>query len=437
MHIKLQIPQSFNPNIFQYPHNRWKNKAIWLVSTIYRLQLKRKQKKGSYIPLYSVFLRNILTSRDAKPLITWMIQNKIIECDYKYSVKDSKSLGYRLHPQYCCKDSIYYKVYGKRIYKSLTKWKYFVKSPKYNDPVLQYLNDNDKLLDIDIEPWDADDPISQSRIEQIKDKAHATSVGKTGRFYATFFSLKRQYRKNLKVFNQKLKSWDISNCHFIFLHQLLLNYHEEWSLLLDIYNKGQYNSRISSIGICGDISCHYGSLWEELNLLKKLAESGQIYSNFLKNCSKWQSCIQKAKTKLAREKLLSCFKQKILHVLYRYPSKQEELVYQTWVKTFPNLIKLIDGYKYRYGHRKLSYLIQIQESDLVIQHVVKRIMVEDPNFNVKDSPKRWVLTLHDAIFFLYNDDENYIKNIIEEEFNKIGYNVHLKIWRARQCDEDP
>jgi hypothetical protein len=353
---KAYFPEGLDRSTWPEPY---RDAMTWIVHLIYLRRVLERSGKDDFVPLKTIYLREILGGREADVAKELLLRNGIIECD-NYYVQGEKSKGYRLREDRCVTHRLIdldnptiranlIKRHADQTSKAVHKWLY---------------NNLDRVT---IEESAAIENIEQLADTEEKREAYIGSVRAiidgyldwtvddfAGRVHTNFSRLKRELKKHLRFDGQRPVEIDINNSQPTFLSIVA------WQ--------------------CGVDEPHYRSLCEEGRLYDWLAEKGGWTRAYVK------------------EELMA----KAFFSKNRYTNAAKRL----FNAEFPQMAAFIEKTKAK-DHKKLAQTLQKAESQYMIHGVCETIRKTRPN-----TP---IITIHDSILTT-PDCAEYVLQTMRDEF---------------------
>lgn len=349
---------------------------------------KRKD-SGSFIQLYSIFLKSVINGR-YKDYLQHLINMEIIETDNHY-ILNEKFKSYRLKEKYRKAKTKQVEIMDEKIIFNYWNYKAGLKK-KISESHLKYLYGCLERIEIDYE--NAKDFLNKTvsdfeqynswncSIDMIHSKDWFFVVDKTaGRVHNNITNLSKNFRPFLRFNNQKLIEVDISNSQPI-LFNILIN---------------RYLFRY--VDYCG-ISIPYVPQNSDLRFYKELTEQGKFYEYVMKEFG-----INEERT-LFKVRFFS-------KVFYSKENDNEERT--MFRRLFPNVADIISYFK-RVNYKDLAIELQRVEADIMINTIVPKLAEK----------KIFVLTIHDSILTT-PDNVELVQEIIKNEFKEFNLNPNIKI----------
>lgn len=339
-----------------------KIKVAYLIDIVHNLMLKYYFKKENSFTINATVLKQKY-GHEYKSYVDYLIDNKIIsmKCNYRAGVN---SRIYQLNPiifkskihRIKNDDKVLIKKYKKKVFDTIE----FVDADKSSIPVeiREKLISDLFFVDIDFERsifylncLKKEDIDIYNRnvysVESINDKHIFYHFDDYGRLHTNFTILKSFIRKNcLIIDSQETCELDIKNSQPLFLCKLIFDSQTAW------VNK------------------------DEFDFFKNLTINGTFYQYLMQMTGIKQKSEVKELT------------YKVLFGRNRSNSKSDKIFSQL----FPTIYHFIKLYKKEWGSYKvLAHHLQREESKLIYNKVIKKIMILHPDIKI--------ITVHDSIIF--------------------------------------
>ncbi len=378
---------------------------------------------NGYTCLSATILNQIMDNRKRYKILECLSENGIIECDGFYTPK-RKSYGYRLNSRFADDRVKTIQATNRRIIRSLDA--YFAKKLSEDVrcwlPVHHRLDKEQYKLDIDREQADEivakltpkkrrrtkknTEQIARSSrlcqtalVNNIDEKHHKLSVGKTGRVCNCITSLNREIRPALRYKGKPLESVDISNSQPALLAKLVKDsldqrqaaFLEDLALYIDLTSKGEF----------------YKYIHQLIENTGKQIPLDEIKRKFLTDIfakKKW------VETKSG----------------FVVPRDYDSLVESVFRQEFPTIYRFIcetnkadaeTGITWDESHSVLIRKLQELEAKLVIEDAAVRAF--------SHPAKPFVLTLHDAIFCGQGESE-LMAELLQQAAQNQGHQIKTK-----------
>lgn len=384
---KIYIPSNLDlQNILPEYSESDLDKFHCLIHLIYEQRILYKNPE-EFIPLKAGYLRSIIV-RDYNYYRDILIDKNIIECDGRY-IKGKKSFGYKLCPPYSEVKHRQILLKNKLIIKNLEKWK-LRRLPKTDVHIHLYkflrqlkidgLNAAESITDLNVIEFN----YAELAINKFLDKDFFLVSDDYGRVHTNVSLLKGSLRKFLRYEGKKLFNVDIVNSQPLIL------------LLIPI--------------LSNTIRCTFSSCPpEQLDIFKykELVENGQLYDYLISNQGFDDYLVEQNK-----EYDKNKFKETFFREIF-FGRKVSGLFWEL----FPSVANIIANIK-KDDYRSLAWMMQRAESDLIINKVCRRLMVEHP--------KCFISTIHDSILTT-EENVDKIKIVMLEEFKKLGLLPSIRI----------
>jgi len=383
------------------------------------------------------------------------LEPEVIECDGK-CIETIKAFGFRLS------DSFQNDRIIRTVINDVVTAEKVIKNRRAQDRKIRldvhlWLRSKFKRLEMDLPA--ALDILSNHRnfeivkipVEEIAAKGSQVSVCPYGRFHSPLTRLSKQVRCCLSVGGEPLVNLDIANSQPLFLGLLVMNYRKQGNKLFGfqtfkqnvvdpykdidaiiertitpfIFNKEYSSTYLSSTAITNrkaieeETETQYlqtltttTSCPQENTLIKKHLQQDEV--RYLELCQQGQlyQYLAKFVDASSRQRL----KKNFFGVLFSKNSFSSPLKC-IFNQEFPNVAEVIREHK-RKDYKFLARLLQLYESNLMINHVVRRIRIEMP-----EAP---IYTIHDSILTTrqYVDQVN---DIMKAEFASLGLSPSIRL----------
>lgn len=227
-----------------------------------------------------------------------------------------------------------------------------------------------KLINYTDDTTDFKIGLNYMRSLNIAEKHIWYNLDKYGRMHTNYTVLKRDIRKLLTYKSEKLCELDISNSQPL----LLALFIKKSNKIGDIVNNNEYIK------------------------FSNLVKDGNIYLYFMEKYM---------------YKNIKDVKKNLIYKVFFGDNKSSDKSERIFKKEFPSIYSFIKMYKYsKNNYKSLSHILQLVESDLIFNKIVKDIVTIDKNIPL--------ITIHDSIIF----PESY-KEIIEPIFNSYINNLDI------------
>jgi len=418
---------------------------LLVMAPIFNNKYKRVGKTKGWVPLYSLYLQQVIR-RSYKKVIEVGVKHGIIEqyTAYRFSTSEKPGFSrkYRISNKAYGLRSEKWKKYvpqNKRLIRNILKWKKEQQenyAHKYTGKVFQQnISDEQQqknkkihnhlfkwLNQIEIEDVDEEEitklvrkktkknktkaqkeqieQIYRIMLEKIKDRDFFFSKDKYGRVHTNLTNLCKELRKNIYI--QTIKNIKI-NKYNKYINKTT-QYNNKQIQQIDISNSQPLFLTILIKTQLTNI-LNLVEFPEDLKNFENLCLTGELY-NFIDG---------KIGKKIERGRLkVLCFG--MFYGRNLYPS----LVGKVFQEHFPTVWEFIRRWKQQYGYKALAQEMQRTESEFVIGRCCGRLMDEFPEIPL--------LTIHDSISTI-KEHVYTIYRIMKEEFVKLldGACPHLKI----------
>lgn len=370
---KIYIPSNLDLKLDVTQHEL--DKYYYFIHLIYEQRVLYKN-SSDYIPLKAEYLRKII--RGYNHYIEKLIELGIIDCDRHY-IKGKKSFGYRLLAPYSEVKHKQLELTNKCIINNIEDWK---KQRLPMTEVHQHLYGFLNKIDINYEPASTYinnftiDEYNSSKIaiDKFQNKDFFLYTDDFGnRVHTNVTNLKSNLRKFLSYKNKKLINVDVINSQPLFLY-----------LLLPLYT----------------IRCTFDLSDDDVRLYKDKVQQGKLY-DFL---------MEKAGVSDRKE-----FKETLFREIFF-----GRAVNKWFWDLFPSIAKVLANIK-KEDYRKMAWMMQRAESDLIINKICRRIMEEHPTC--------FITTIHDSILTT-EENAGLVEIIMKQEFDKLGLLPSIRIEAA-------
>lgn len=415
--VFVYVPRNFDALSVMDGNLKWADAANWFLDRLYLYSNfgMRKDRHG-YTPLKVAYLRKVIPQTLEKELRMRLQEAGVVECDGHY-IEGQKSFGYRLTEPY--------QVKHKRIP---------IQHPLIRENILEVRKgDLTKLskvhlhlfrqferLTIDTTSIEIVDPerkewvgYSHLAIELLRNKDWSPIVCEYGRFHTPLTRLMSEFRSGLRLDGQRLINLDISNSQPLLLALLFIKVLskakcltveqsiEDKELLQTIHHLGiEYIPTIGTPYTMGEVINSEG-VHEDVKEYVKLVEKGELYDFLGKN------------SELSRK----AFKEGLFRDVFFGQNRIRSKLTDEFEKQFPHVMAFIRRVK-RSNYARLAWIMQREESRLMIDTICGRLMKEHP-----DMP---VLTIHDSIMTTPGHEEA-VRQTICEEFIRLGLMPTIRI----------
>lgn len=417
--VNVYVPENFNARATLGCDGKIADAAKWFLDRLYlHSHFAMREDEWGFTTLKVAYLRKVIPQTFEKQLREQLLEAGVIETD-GYYVEGRKSYGYRLCPMYQTRhrrSPITHPIIRRNI--ELVRAGDLAKL----SAVHQHLHRQFDRLSIDsdhIQDSVANNPVwedfSRAALEQLRTKEWTPVVCEYGRFHTPLTRLLTKARHGLRIDGKSLINIDIANSQPLFLALLFLKIIRKQTLSVNhLEEDKELLHVIRQLGV--DISSHPAGrgpsytmglvnnrehLKEDVVKYLELVEQGQLYEFFGKN------------SLLSRQE----FKEKFFKdVLYGQNYIASQLT-RDFSSLFPNVMKFIRRIK-QTNYRRLAWVMQKEESRLMIDTICGRIMREHPLLPL--------LTIHDSIM---TTEENVavVEGTIREEFAKCGVSPTIRM----------
>jgi hypothetical protein len=401
----LYVPRTFDGTEFFGQETLMIDAAHWFLDRLYLYShFGMRENKFGFTSLKVIYLRQVIPRRVEKIVRLRLQEAGVVECDNCY-IEGKKSFGYRLCPKY--------QVRYKRIQ---------VKDPdiearirKLRKADLQKLSEVSRYLfkqfdRLTIDPQAKEIVASDERwsdfgqmaLDQLANKQWTPIVCSYGRFHTPITRLLTEYRQFIRLDGNQTVNIDIANSQplclaLLFLRVISKNFSNEFVHQVETRELAnavsQYSPSYKGSYTMAEVN-NRREFREDVTRYVTLTENGELYDYLAEN------------SPLTRKEFkATLFKD----VFYGQNYINTELT-KTFQKLFPSVMEFIRRIK-RGNYARLSWIMQREESRIMIDGVCGRLMRECP-----DMP---VLTIHDSIVTT-PEFEDVARDIIQQEFRTVG-----------------
>ncbi len=382
---KIYIPSNLDlPTLLDsdYCSLRHLDRFHYLIHLIYEQRILYKNPE-EFIPLKAIYLGNIIgRGSDRTPYTVYrqiLIDGNIIECDRQF-IKGEKSYGYRLCEKYANVRHKQIELKSKSLLRNIEKWQ---RSRLPITDIHLYLYEFLKQIDINYDAalnYVETMPINEYNsakiaIDKFLNRDYFLYSDDYGRVHTNITNLKSTLRKFLLYKGQALVNIDIINSQPLLL--------------------------LLTPPILHSIRCAFSIYFEsggmDIFTYKSLAEQGKLYDYLMKHAA--EDSRAEFKEKFFRETFFG------------------KRISKTFSELFPTVARLLAEIK-KDDYRSLAWMMQKAESNLVINHICRRIMTEHEG--------TFMATIHDSILTT-EDNVTKIKKIILEEFANFNLSPSIRV----------
>lgn len=434
----LYVPEGFEPEQFLAPNRRrCGDRARYLLHTIHTQSIFNSRKRQDGVHLKAEYLRNFMGKENYRGVITDLEEGGVIEV--KRVARDGVSNRFRFTTGF--QNRICRRCYpqdGYLIRKLLDR--------RADDdraltcPTRRHLREQLSRVRIDAGrarkvldnlPMSLDAKAANaSCLERLVDQEWFFKQDRFGRVHHNITCLKRELRACLRVDGSPLVELDISNSQPLFCGLAFFiwkknqkSFAQLWSndafadaLLLKEENleqliqlrkhKNKYNQTNQ---ITLPLPCPgFGDVNNDSLVYLVLCEQGRFY----------EQLASAAKIDISDQKRRSQFKEQVFEqLLFAKWRGKDNLVVKAFKEKFPSILEMIRKVNYK-DHTRLAKWMQKVESSLVIDGVVERFRLSDP--------EAFVLTIHDSILVKQKDAET-IRGCFQREFGRFGVVPSLNV----------
>lgn len=370
--MKIYIPASFNPDLYQYGQQ-----IAYLLHIIRRNYITNKSYKyGAPISIPYMYLSTIVGQAYVKGTFEEALRCMLVFSNMSFSKERKTARKYKLHNTFLQEEWIPYTITNKLIIRNYNKMvrnklskidadylpvqkhlKKFVMTADYSEINKLTRADLDGLARTLRTPYKS----LVEYVDLIKDGDIFFEIGpNSGRLYTTITNIKRELRPLIKWNGKQLTYTDIANSQPLLLSSLLITITQQ-------HNNNQ--------------PTHYTTLlFDEVRVIQKLCEDGQFYEPILEYVNK------RRKRKIDRNLL----KKQALQVFSAKTRDESTCIYTEYFnKHYPHMMEFIRAYKAKNGYKSIINQLQTMEADLIIHQICSELMVEYPHIPL--------FTVHDAI----------------------------------------
>ena len=422
--VFVYVPKTFDAEAILGCGPKLADAANWFMDRLYlHSHFAMRENEFGFTPLKVAYLRKVIPQTFEKRLREQMLEAGVIECDGWY-VEGRKSFGYRLTERFQGKHRripIRHPLIAENIQRlrqgDLTKL----------SKVHWHLYRQFERLTFNLSKLEVTDPekslwvnFSHMAVEQIRNREWTPVVCEYGRFHTPLTRMMSEFRSCLRLDGERVVNLDIANSQPLFLGLLFLkvlskeqgSIHPEFVLPEEVDELAkalsQYNLNLPEDNPNLPSSCSrpptppytMGELnkvegvGEDVKQYVQLTQKGELY-DFLGN-----------KSSLTRKE----FKQSLFRdVFFGQNYLKNELTVE-FERLFPSVMAFIRKIK-KGKYARLAWIMQKEESKLIIDGVCGRLMREHPEMPV--------LTIHDSIMTTARWVE-IARRVIMEEFAAAG-----------------
>lgn len=378
--------RAFIPENLELGKHRNPDRIRYLISLLYSERIKDKRySASSFIPLNSIMLKAALGGR-YKDTIRQLISEGIIESDNRYKV-GSKSIGYRIAPEYASKKFISTQITNKRIIDftkqshdnvAETEWK-LIHNYLYNC-LLQTSIDSRKAYEF-IAAYCADNDTYNaylSSINMIASGSYFLKVDSTaGRVHTNISNMAKVLRPFLKFRGRPLIEIDIANSQPFIFNALIDSFVSRTEIEKSSLH---HTNNILKTETQQNLQFHipHPNPYVPQNktdnaIYKEITSNGVFYESLMKSVWKGTS----------RDEAKLLFFKLLFSRNHREYLKQEK---DYFAHSFPTVYEAINYFK-QDDHTFLAISLQRAESDIMINQVATQLAAKDV----------FLLTIHDSI----------------------------------------
>jgi len=405
--------------------------ANWFVDRLFlysHFGMRRDQ--FGYTPLKVAYLRRVVPRSIERDLRRALIKAGVIECDGRYVV-GQKSFGYRLLPQYQSRHhriAIQHPGIRDRILKVRR-----ADLKKLSRVHLHLFRQFDRLsLDLSSVAVDGQaeskwSHFNEMTLDLLRNKDWMPTVCEYGRFHTPLTRLMTEYRAGLRLDGLKVINLDLANSQPLFLSLLMKRImsvqrlEDDLKARIDVegeelrrvlYSSDVLDNPVLTCPVESPIlgspytmaeAINSVSVYDDVSRYIHLTEHGQLYDFLSQN------------SPLSR----SDFKETLFKDVFFCRNAYRTALTDEFERLFPNVLAFMQKIK-RSNYRRLAWIMQKEESKLMIDGVCGRIMNEHP-----DLP---ILTIHDSIMTI-PDREDTVRQAILSEFARVGVTPTIRVER--------
>lgn len=371
--------------------NLYGDSTLYFLFKIYVGQTFQSKKK-KYFQISSTYIRDFFGDRTAFTKIkNLLIDRGIIDCDFTYCSR-KKCRGFRLNvPKNCFPMTI--NLEDKKLIRKINS---NPKNFKIHLPVHDFLKNSLQLIEIEdsIPGLTAKQMISH---QMIKMKDFHFSVDEYGRVHTNLTNMSSSLRKFLKVENQKLVNIDIRNSQPLFLSVMFKHLSKTDLKTSDLGKQVFYLPPLLPL-CCQKERFFYASLAAkpDVKMYTTLCEQGEFY-DWIMDGMKVPSDDRKI------------FKRRFFGKVFFCESQMNDES-EFFKKYFPSIFDFITEMK-SVNYKVMANVLQRVESHFIIENVAARLC--------RQKPHMFLSTIHDS-FLIENHDVNFVLEVLQEEFGKLG-----------------
>jgi len=390
---KIYIPSNLNlPDLLEgeYQNIRDLDRLHFIINLIYEQRTLYKNAE-EFVPLKAIYMRRMIgrSGFTYNDYINILINKGVIACDRHY-IKNEKSYGYKLCAPYSDVRHKQISINSASLQDNIIRWQElrkpygnlrnkidkFTKVHRHIYTFLEMveINYEEALKSIDELPVHEYNSVKIS-IDKIHNKEFYIHRDEFGRVHTNFTNLKSDLRKFLSYKDQNLVNIDIANSQPLLLFLAI-------------------PSIFSSIRCTGAI--YFDDIPPDVLLYKRLVEQGRLYEFLMQHASETDR---------------NAFKENFFRETF-FGKKTSSL----FCDLFPTIGAKVRRIK-RKDYRRLAWMMQKNESKLIITNICGRIM--------KEHPDMFVGTIHDSILTTA-EHVSTAKRIMAEEFGKIGLSPRIR-----------
>lgn len=356
----------------------------YIINLIYEQRVLYKN-TDEYVPLKALYMRRILGRKTESngrlnydEYVKILIDKGVIECDRRY-IKNEKSFGYKLTEPYASVRHKEVAITSNSLQNSINSWQLSrLPATKVHKHLYKFLqeieiNYDDALQEVDVLQTQEYNS-AKIAIDKLKNKEFFIYNDNFGfRIHTNITNLKSTLRRYITYKTQKLVNIDIANSQPLIL-------------LLSL-----------PTSIRCPVDPYFDDIIPDVVMYKRLVENGELYDYLMEH---------------SEENDRGMFKENFFRETF-FGRRTSNL----FCELFPTIGEQIRRIKKK-DYKKLSRIMQRQESKLIISTICRRIMEEHPD--------TFVLTIHDSILTT-RENVNKIRRVMCEEFGKRGLRPKLRV----------
>ena len=413
--VHVYVPHNFDAQAILRCGPKQADAANWFIDRLYLYShFGMRQDRFGFTPLKVSYLRRVIPQTFERELRKRLEYAGVIGCDYCY-IEGLKSYGYRLMPKYQTKHKripIRHPLIGKNI-ERLRKGLLQTLSKVHRHLFKQFERLTIDLTDVHVDAHvnDVWANFNEMTLDLLRNKEWTPNVCQYGRFHTPLTRLLSDYRKGLRLDGQRVINLDLANSQPLFLSVLFLKVlskqinnqfiDEQKDLRTCLLN----SENVSSLSVPFPIGPYTMGevIKDDVREYIQLTQKGQLYEYLSTNSS------------LSRKE----FKEKLFKDVFYGKNRVRTKLMEDFERLFPNVFAFIRKVK-RTNYERLAWVMQKEESRLMIDLVCGRLMKEHP-----DVP---ILTIHDSIMTT-PAKEDVVTDVIRAEFAKLGLSPTIRVER--------